>query len=111
VLLWSLLLSLLFDLAGPAQTFPKRRSAGAPNPVDIVERYITVIGGRTKWSSVSSKITRGSIQLPEARTSGMIEIYEKSPNRLLVKPSSGESAVTEQDSTESRDGGARSTAL
>ena len=78
--------------------------------MDIVERYITVIGGRTKWSSLSSKITRGGIE-PEARTSGMIEIYEKSPNRLLVKAFIRASAVTEQDSTESRDGGARSTAL
>jgi hypothetical protein len=85
VLVWGLILPLLFNLASSTQTFPQRRSAGTPNPVDIVERYIAAIGGRTNWSSLSSKITRGSIQLPEARTSGTIEIYEKSPNRLLVK--------------------------
>ena len=85
MLVWGLILPLLFNLASSTQTFPQRRSAGTPNPVDIVERYIAAIGGRTNWSSLSSKLTRGSIQLPDARTSGTIEIYEKSPNRLLVK--------------------------
>jgi hypothetical protein len=85
VLPWVLMLTLLFNLAASTQTFPKRQGAAAAKALDIVERYIAAIGGRTNWSRLSSKITRGTIQLPEARTSGTIEIYEHSPNRLLVK--------------------------
>ena len=85
MLLWALILPLLFGSVASAQTVLKRARAGAPEAVNVVERYIAAIGGRTNWSSLSSKITRGTIQLPEARTSGTIEIYEHSPNRLLMK--------------------------
>jgi hypothetical protein len=85
VLRRNLIVALLLASAASAQRGPKNPDAGTPKPLEVVERYTAAIGGRTNWSRLTSMITRGTIELPEARTSGTVEILGRSPNQFLLK--------------------------
>jgi hypothetical protein len=60
---------------------------------DIVEKYLTAIGGRAALEKVTSRVTTGTISAttPAGDLSGSIEVYNKAPNksRTLIKIDAG----------------------
>jgi hypothetical protein len=50
----------------------------------ILDRYVEAVGGREAIESVTTRVARGSFELPDLGVSGETEIYAKAPNKLLV---------------------------
>lgn len=72
----------------PAKT-PEKQPAAAPAPAtpnadQLVDRYVEAIGGRVAWKKLTSRISTGTIDVPQQSLSGTIEIREKAPNHLLA---------------------------
>jgi hypothetical protein len=57
-------------------------AAGALPTVDqVLEKCITALGGRTAIEKMTSRQTKGTIEIPDAGISGTIEIFEKAPDK------------------------------
>jgi len=69
----------------PAQSSTARagQSAAAPSIDRILARYVQAEGGAAAWRKLTSRISKGTIEVPSMGLSGTVEIHEKAPNRLL----------------------------
>ena len=65
----------------PAVSLP---SAATPSADQILDRYVEAIGGRAAWKKITSRVSTGTIDVPQMSLSGTIEIREKAPDRLLA---------------------------
>lgn len=50
----------------------------------ILDRYVEAVGGREAIESVTTRVAKGTFELPDLGVSGETEIYAKAPNKLLV---------------------------
>ena len=64
--------------AGAKATAPQAASAD-----QILNRYVESIGGRAAWKKLTSRVSTGTIDVPDMQISGTVEFHEKAPNRLL----------------------------
>lgn len=57
--------------------------ASAPSPAQIIQKYITAIGGPAAWEKLNSRVVRGSWEgLQSGQTAmGEIELFWKAPNK------------------------------
>jgi hypothetical protein len=85
------ILSLVTSFVAFAQTPaspPEKPAAKAPAPAtpsadQILNRYLEAIGGRAAWKKLTSRVSTGTIDVPDMQISGSVEFHEKAPNRLL----------------------------
>ena len=64
----------------------ERAAAGAvPSADRVLERYLEATGGRAAWESVHSRVSKGIVNIPDMQMAGTAELYEKAPDRALVK--------------------------
>jgi hypothetical protein len=61
--------------------------AATPAPTasadQILNRYVEAIGGRAAWKKLTSRVSTGTIDVPDMHIAGTVEFHEKAPNRLL----------------------------
>lgn len=92
-LLAAAILSLAASCAASAQT-PAATTASQKPPVktaapatptadQILNRYVEAIGGSAAWKKLTSRVSKGTIDVPEMQISGTVEFHEKSPNHFL----------------------------
>lgn len=70
-----------------AQTATKPGDAASktiPSVDQILTKYVEASGGRAAWEKLSSRVSKGTVEVPAMNLSGMVEMWEKAPNRLLV---------------------------
>jgi hypothetical protein len=67
----------------PQKTAAKVRAPATPNADQILDHYVEAIGGRDAWKKLTSRVSKGTIDVPEQQISGTFEFREKPPNRLL----------------------------
>lgn len=65
-----------------------------PQAAKIIERYVQAIGGRTAVEKVTSRVSKGSFEgnFAGIKVGGVVEIYEKAPNKvvsLITVPETG----------------------
>jgi len=65
----------------PAATSP---SSPTPSADQILDRYVQAIGGPAAWKKLTSRVSTGTIDIPDKNLSGTVEIREKAPNHMLV---------------------------
>jgi len=59
-------------------------STDAPPSVDqIVGRYVEAIGGTAAIDKITSRVSRGTVEVVGINTKGTVEIYEKAPDKLV----------------------------
>jgi hypothetical protein len=68
----------------PEKTAAKAPAPATPTADQLLDRYVEAIGGRAAWKKLNSRITTGTIDIPQMNLSGTIEIREKAPNHLLA---------------------------
>ena len=115
----SVLFIFLMSSALPAQT-PSPSAAAAPDPktdqkskpatpaaaaaapaaaasaeVDtqasaILDRYVAAIGGKEAWAKYSSRVSKGTIEIPAMSMTGTVEVSEKAPNKMRSVVSIGD---------------------
>lgn len=54
-----------------------------PSADQILARYVEVEGGRAAWQKLTSRVSKGTIEVPSMNLSGTVEIHEKAPDRLV----------------------------
>jgi outer membrane lipoprotein-sorting protein len=59
-------------------------SSALPTVDQVLEKYITAIGGRDAMEKVTSRVSTGTFEIPDMGASGTITISEKAPNKSLA---------------------------
>ncbi|HKY04435.1 MAG TPA: hypothetical protein VJQ56_06080 [Blastocatellia bacterium] len=71
--------------ASPAgQTADKPATAqNAPTTDQILDKYVQAVGGKAAIEKATSRVAKGTIEIPAAGLKGPIEIYSKAPDKSL----------------------------
>jgi len=59
--------------------------AALPSTKDLLQRFETVSGGRSVWSSFTTRYMKGIYQTEDASSFAAIEVFSKSPSKALFK--------------------------
>lgn len=70
----------LLTAGGSAQS----QSAALPSVDQILDKYVTALGGRAAMEKITSRVSKGTVEIAEAGLSGTITISEKAPGKSLA---------------------------
>ena len=59
-------------------------AAALPGADQILDKYVQAIGGKAAIEKLTSRVSKGSFELPAFGASGTVEIYEKAPNKNVA---------------------------
>jgi zinc protease len=62
---------------------PAAKTSALPSADQIVDRYLQAEGGRAAFEKLTSRVMKGTLNVPSMSWSGTFEIREKAPNRSL----------------------------
>jgi hypothetical protein len=60
-------------------------SVAVPSADRILDKYLEATGGRAAWEKIHSRVSTGTVEIPEMKMSGTAEMWEKAPDSALVK--------------------------
>jgi hypothetical protein len=71
------------------------QNVAAPGEIDsqasaILDRYVAAIGDKDAWAKYSSRVSKGTIQVPAMSMTGTVEVDEKAPNKMRSVVTIGE---------------------
>ena len=66
----------------PGPTAPNT-NAGLPTVDAILEKYVAAIGGREAQKKITSRVSKGRVDVPGVSFGGKLETFEKAPNKSL----------------------------
>jgi carboxyl-terminal processing protease len=69
---------------GRSEAKKDARLPGLPSAAQVIDRYIEVIGGQAALEKLTSRVSKGTVELQSMGLSGTTEIYEQAPNRSSV---------------------------
>jgi hypothetical protein len=55
-----------------------------PTVDQILDNYERAIGGRQAWAGITSRVMKGTLELPQGGASGTFESYEAQPGRIYL---------------------------
>lgn len=61
-----------------------KAQAALPTVDQILDKYITAVGGREAMEKVTSRVSTGTVEIPDMGATGTISISEKAPNKSLA---------------------------
>jgi len=61
------------------------KSTDAPTIDQILDKYVKAIGGKAALQAPTSRVMKGTIDVPAIGAKGTIEIYSKAPNKQLTE--------------------------
>jgi hypothetical protein len=60
-------------------------SSGALPTVDqVLDKYVAALGGRAALEKQTSRVSKGTIEIPDAGITGSVEVSEKAPDKALT---------------------------
>jgi hypothetical protein len=68
---------------GPQKPTDAKPAGATPSADQIIEKYVQAIGGKAAIEKLTSRVSKGSFDLPAMGASGTAEVYEKAPNKTL----------------------------
>ncbi len=83
------ILTLCFAIAvvaraqGGAQK-PAADAAALPSADQIIDKYVQAIGGKAAIEKQTSRVSKGSLEIPAFGASGTAEVFEKAPNKTIT---------------------------
>ncbi len=63
---------------------PSPKPSGLPSVDEIIRHYLEAIGGRTALEQLTSRVSRGSVELQSMGLNGSAEIYEEAPAKSTL---------------------------
>jgi outer membrane lipoprotein-sorting protein len=69
---------------GGAQKPADSKAGAMPTADQIIEKYVQAIGGKAALEKQTSRVSKGSFELPAFGASGTAEVYEKAPNKTAT---------------------------
>jgi zinc protease len=89
-----IILGILFSISAMAQSpvssskvtsSSAASSAALPTVDEVLDRYVKALGGKAAIEKINSRVSKGTFEIPSlAGAKGMIEIYEKAPNKEVA---------------------------
>ncbi len=76
----------------PAKTAAPANAAAMPTADQILDHYLQAVGGRDAWKKLTTRVSKGTIDLTGKDMSGTLELQEKAPNLTLAVVSIGGAA-------------------
>jgi hypothetical protein len=56
-----------------------------PSADQVIEKYVTAMGGQAAFEKLTSRVATGTIELPDFGMNGTMRLTEKAPNKSLVQ--------------------------
>lgn len=72
----------LMTVPGLAQ--PQAQASASPSVDQILDKYITALGGRAAIEKHTSRVSKGTLEIPDANLSGTVEVSEKAPDKSVT---------------------------
>jgi outer membrane lipoprotein-sorting protein len=76
--------AIMFIAAVGVRVSAQTPAAGAPTADQVLEKFVTAIGGRAAIEKHTSRVSKGTIESPGAPIAGTIEVSEKAPDKSLT---------------------------
>lgn len=70
--------------APQTKSAPPASTASLPSVDQILNHYIEASGGHDAWKKLSTRVSKGTIDIPAMNMSGTIEVREKAPNEMIA---------------------------
>lgn len=64
--------------------FAQAQSADLPTVDQILDKYVSAIGGKAAFEKLTSRVSKGTVESPDAPIRGTIEVSEKAPDKALT---------------------------
>ncbi len=77
-----ILISSVFILLAVMSALAQEKAA-TPTVDQILDKYVQAIGGKAAVEKQTSRVGKGSLELPSFGASGTLEVYAKAPNKTL----------------------------
>jgi len=71
--------------APPAKTTEPKVGEAPPTLEQILDKYVQALGGKAALLAPNSRVMKGTIEAPATGVKGTIEIYAKTPDKLLTE--------------------------
>jgi len=68
----------------PAPTTAPAVTETLPTIDQVLDKYVEALGGKAAIQKATSRVAKGTFELPEMGASGTLTIYAKAPNKTLV---------------------------
>jgi hypothetical protein len=71
----------------PTAVFPAKKEEAKtvlPTAAQILEKYFVALGGRAANEKLTTRVMRGTVEIPAAGIKGTFESYSKSPNKTFA---------------------------
>lgn len=59
-------------------------AAALPTADQILNHYIQASGGRDAWMKLTTRVSKGTVDIPSMNMSGTVEVHDKAPNMTLA---------------------------
>src|SRR5437870_13266315 len=88
--LTTIILSLLIAVTAFAQGTPRKPAADAkpaaklPTVDQVLDKYVQAIGGKAAVEKATTRVAKGSFEIPAFGATGTAEIYAKAPNKAAT---------------------------
>ncbi|HEY7912794.1 MAG TPA: hypothetical protein VIG62_12845 [Blastocatellia bacterium] len=79
--LTTIVLLLAVAVAALAQTTP---APALPSVDEVLKKHVDAVGGKAALEKASSRLEKGSLDIPAMGASGTFEVYSKAPNKTLT---------------------------
>jgi len=75
--------AVLFGLTA-ARAAVQAQTPAQPTVDQIIEKHIAALGGRAAMEKITSRVSKGTVEIADAGMSGTITVSEKAPNKSLA---------------------------
>ncbi len=79
-----LTISALVVLLGASAASQAPQTSALPTVDQILDKYVTAVGGRAAIEKITSFRAKGTIQVPSVGISGTIELFQKAPDKAAT---------------------------
>jgi hypothetical protein len=77
-------IALVVLVAVPGIARAQASSPALPSVDQILDKFITALGGRAAIEKHTSRVSKGTLEIPDAGLSGAVEVSEKAPDKSLT---------------------------
>src|SRR5216117_4087920 len=77
------LLGAAWALAQAKPDADKKPAGPMPTVDEVLEKYIKAVGGKEAIMKVTSRVEKGTFEMPAMGVTAPVEIYSKAPNKAL----------------------------
>jgi hypothetical protein len=75
-------LGLCLAIAGVASA--QAAAPALPTAEQVLEKYVAAIGGKAAWDKITSRVSKGTFEVPDQGAGGAVQIFAKAPDKTAL---------------------------